>query len=78
MWTEINFVLGKNGGHTPSNLGGRLNVVVRLAGIQAGWLQLAVYKIFKIQQLQWLFEWSYGANNFIPIDKWPVFERNIS
>ena len=28
VWTEINFVLGKNGGHGPSSLGGRLIVVV--------------------------------------------------
>ena len=27
VWTEINFVLGKNGGHRPSNLGGRSIVV---------------------------------------------------
>ena len=27
-WMEINFVLGKNGGHRPSSLGGRLIVVV--------------------------------------------------
>ena len=33
---EINFVLGKNGGHTPSSLGCRLNVVFRQAGRQAG------------------------------------------
>ena len=24
-----------------------------------------------------LFEWIYGANSFVPIDKWPVFEGNI-
>ena len=36
MCSEINFVLGKNGGHMPSSLGGRLIVVVRLAGKQAG------------------------------------------
>ena len=30
--TEINFVLGKNGGHTPSSLGGRSIVVIRQAG----------------------------------------------
>ena len=28
----INFALGKNGGHIPSSLGGRLIVVVRKAG----------------------------------------------
>ena len=27
-----NFILGKNGGHTPSSLGGRSIVVVRQAG----------------------------------------------
>ena len=63
MCSEINFVLGKNGGHMPSSLGGRLIVVVRLAGKQAGrWVGelaggqagrqadtiLAIYKIFKI------------------------------
>ena len=31
MRTEINFVLGKNGGYMPSGLGGRLIVVVRQA-----------------------------------------------
>ena len=34
--TEINFVLGKNGGHKPSSLGDRLIVVVRQAGRWAG------------------------------------------
>ena len=31
MRTEINFVLGKNGGYTPSSLGGRSFIVVRQA-----------------------------------------------
>ena len=34
-WIEINFVLGKNGGHMPGSLGGRSIVVVRQAGRQA-------------------------------------------
>ena len=34
---EINFTLGKNGGHRPSSLGGRLIVVVRQAGGAGGW-----------------------------------------
>ena len=46
--TEINFILGKNGGCMPSSLGGRLIVMVRQAG-----KNLAVCKIFKIQQLQY-------------------------
>ena len=29
VWMEINFALGKNGGHNPSGLGGRLITVVR-------------------------------------------------
>ena len=29
MWMEINFVLGKNGGHKSSDLGGRLIAVDR-------------------------------------------------
>ena len=37
VWMEINFVLGKNGGHTPNSLGGRLIVMVRYACMhQAG------------------------------------------
>ena len=36
MWTEINFVLGKNGIHTPSRLVGRSIVVVKQAGRQVG------------------------------------------
>ena len=36
MRTEINFVLGKNGGYIPSSLGGRLISVGRQAGRQAG------------------------------------------
>ena len=44
---EINFVLGKNGGQMPSSVGCKLIVVVRQADEM-----LAVYKIFKIRQLQ--------------------------
>ena len=44
VWTEINFVLGKNGGHRPISLGGRL-IVVRQAGRQADEM-LAVYKFY--------------------------------
>ena len=41
----INFVLGKNGGHRPSSLGGRSIVVV------SEWdKMLAVFKNFKIRQ----------------------------
>ena len=29
MWIEINFVLGRNGSHKPSDLGIRLIVVIR-------------------------------------------------
>ena len=32
MWIKMNFILEKNGGHAVSNLGGKLNVVVRQAG----------------------------------------------
>ena len=46
MWTEISFILGKNGGHMPSNLGSRLIVVV----IQAN-ETLEVYETFKISML---------------------------
>ena len=42
--TEINFVLGKNGGYMPSSLGGRPFVVVRQADEN-----LAVNKKFKIR-----------------------------
>ena len=42
MRMEINFILGKYGGHMPSSLGGRSIVVVRQAD-----KILAVYKIFK-------------------------------
>ena len=35
MQTEMNFILGKNGGHTPSSLGSKSIVVVRQAGRQA-------------------------------------------
>ena len=24
----------------------------------------------------WLFEWIYSANNFVPVDLYPVFEMN--
>ena len=34
MQMEINFLLGKNGGHRPSSLGGRSIVVVRQAGMK--------------------------------------------
>ena len=47
MRTEINFVLGKNGGHGPSSLGGRSIVVVR-----EGDEMPAVFENFKIRQLQ--------------------------
>ena len=47
MRTVITFIPGKNGGHMPSSLGGRLTVV-RQAGRQADEI-LADYKIFKIQ-----------------------------
>ena len=47
VWTEINLVLEKNGGNTPSSLGSRSIVVVRQAD-----KVLAVCKIFKIRQLQ--------------------------
>ena len=47
VWMEITFILGKNGGHKPSSLGGRSIVVVRQADEM-----LAVYKIFQIRQLQ--------------------------
>ena len=33
---EINFVLGKNGGHTPNSLGDRLIVMVRYACMHTG------------------------------------------
>ena len=36
VWMEINFVLGKNGGHTPNSLGDRLIVVVRYAYMHTG------------------------------------------
>ena len=78
---EINFVLGKNGGHTPKCLGGRSIAVFRQTGRQADKIFIA-YKIFKIWQLQFwsmfrLFEWIYGANKFVPLDELPVFEGNI-
>ena len=45
MRTDINFVLGKNGGHRASSLGGKLIVVV------SEWDEmLAVFENFKIQQ----------------------------
>ena len=46
MRTEINFVLGKNGGYMPSSLGGRSFIVVRQADGNR-----AVNKNFKIWQL---------------------------
>ena len=46
MRTEINFILGKNGGHRPSSLGGRLILVVRQAD-----KNLAVSKILKFGKL---------------------------
>ena len=49
MQTEIDFILGKNGGYMPSNLGCRSIVVVRQAD-----KNLAVCKIFKIWQLYFL------------------------
>ena len=72
---EINFVLGRNGGHTPSSLSCRSIVVV---GQSVGWLvgrsvsqsvrQMKClqfsYKVFKFNSLdsKALFEWIYGAN----------------
>ena len=35
----VNFVLGKNGSHMPSSLGGRLTVVIRKTGRQTKFLQ---------------------------------------
>ena len=72
-----NFVLGKNGGQMPSSLSYRLIAVVRQAD-----KTLAVYKIFEIRQLQFLstfrlFEWIYGANSFVHIDKQRVFKGNV-
>ena len=57
---EINFVLRKNEGHLPSSLGGRLIVVFRQAGRQAGGgvgrqvgrCNTCSLQIFKIPQLQ--------------------------
>ena len=43
---KINFVLGKNEGHMPNNLGGRLIVVVKQADRETN------FHFFKIQQLQ--------------------------
>ena len=46
VWTEINFVLGKNGGYIPSSLGGRsISVGRQQAGSESD-------KLFAIQQLQ--------------------------
>ena len=50
MRKEINFILGKNGGHTPSTLGDRSIVVIRKAGRQASRQAdeiLAVYNSLK-------------------------------
>ena len=44
--TEIDFVLGNNGGYMPSSLGGRSFIVVRQADEN-----LAVSKNFKIRKL---------------------------
>ena len=80
MQTEINFSLGKNGGHMPSSLSGRSIIVVRQARMhtctharrQADKI-LAVYKILKFANFNSkahyfrMFEWIYGANSFIPI-----------
>ena len=49
MWMEINFVLEKNGGHTPSSLGSKLIVMVRQADKISTWS----LQFFKIQQLQY-------------------------
>ena len=44
---------------------------------------LAVTKVLKFNNFNSkahtfrLFEWIYGADSFVPIDKWPVFEGNI-
>ena len=46
MQTQINFILGKNGGHRPSSLGCRLIVAVRQADEK-----LAVHKILKFDNL---------------------------
>ena len=46
MWTEISFILGKNGGHMPRNLGSRSIFVV----IQAD-KTLVVNKILNISML---------------------------
>ena len=46
MWTEISFILGKNGSHMASNLSSRSIVVV----IQAN-KTLAAYEILKISML---------------------------
>ena len=47
----MNFILGKNGDHMQSSLGSRSIVVVRHA-MRLGDKIVAVYEIFKIQQLQ--------------------------
>ena len=71
---EVNFILGNNGGHRPSSLGGRSIVVV------SEWDEmLAVFKNFKIWQLQFesifkLFEWIYGGNSIVSIDLWQHVE----
>ena len=77
MQTEINFILGKNGGHRPSSLGGRLILVVRRAD-----KNLAVSKNFKIRQIKFkskfrLFEWIYGTNGFVPIDTYGQYLKEM-
>ena len=46
MRMEINFALGKNGGHTSSSLGGRSIVMVRQAGRQTKCLQFLKFDNF--------------------------------
>ena len=63
--TEINFVLGKNGGYMPSSLGGRSILVVRQTD-----KNLAVSKNFKLRLLSFkstfrLYDWIYDTNSFI-------------
>ena len=84
---EINFILGKNGDHMPSSLGGRLIFVVRQASRQTTCskyflpdhnLQNFKNIITSILKCMFrLFEWIYGANSFVPIDEWPVFGGKI-
>ena len=77
MRTEINFILGRHGVYMPSSLGGRSFIVVRQADEN-----LAVSKNFKIRQLQFksrfrLFEWIYGASNFIQIDTYGKYLKEM-